>query len=218
MLALYICCGVLALLALILLLPLSLVFRLEDGAFTARLRVFFWSVSLYPKKDKKQKAKPLKQKKDKGQKEGKNKKEPSTFQKMVEEKGFSGAVQEVCSLTGKLVGKAKDVLAHAKLYPFHIRVRVGGQDAAVTAIEYGSVCAVIYPLLGLLSSAVRIPDPKVTISADYSGVENELFLQGKLSCKVFWLLTALTMVLTQYIKEKAETNQKSQMNKGGVSS
>ena len=218
MLALYICFGVLALLALILLLPLSLVFRLEDGVFTARLRVVFWSVTLYPKKDKKQKAKRLKQKKDKGQKEGKNKKEPSTFQKMAEQKGFLGAVQEICSLTGKLVNKTRDVLAHAKLYPFHIRVCVGGQDAAVTAIEYGSVCAVVYPTIGLLSSAVKMPNPKVSISADYSGVENELFLQGKLSCKVFGLLTALTMVLTQYIKEKAETNQKSQMNKGGVSS
>ena len=173
-----------------------------------RMRYFFFTYQIFPS-HKRKKKKPKKNIKPWQQ-------ETSSLQKMVQQQGFVGAVGEICTLVKEIIQKTIQVLSHAKFHPFRLHVRVGGEDAAVTAMEYGSVCAVVYPVLGMLFSVVKAPDPQVNITADYSMNSSELYFNGKLSVRPIWVLMALCGVLLQYIGQKIK-NPKIQMIKGGAS-
>ena len=142
---------ILALIALLLiaLLHFRFVFTLE-GEPKAELRIFFIKINLLARREKKPK---------------KPKKKPRRFAAYLKRKfGFehppeapapegetvSAKAKWVYALIMIVAGRVKWLLKRVKLEKLRILAVCGGGDAADSAMEYGTVCAVLYTLAGFV--------------------------------------------------------------------
>ncbi len=90
-----------------------------------------------------------------------------------------------------------------KIEKLKIDVTVCAKDAALTAIEYGTASAIIYPLVGFLSSSATFKDgaEDVNIFCDYNKDKPSIFFDIILSAKLRHIISAL---LNFVLKEKTK--------------
>lgn len=85
---------------------------------------------------------------------------------------------------------------------------VATDDAANTAIQYGSVCAVLYPVLSLLQSTVDLKSKEVNINADFEKSKWEfktsILVKAQL---IYWIIAAIG-TLKQYYKLQRKEREK----------
>ena len=91
---------------------------------------------------------------------------------------------------------------------FDLTVHIGSGDAADTAITYGEVCSVLYPLVTALESNLRIKrrhwDVRPDFLAQQSLVEAHIRATLPLARAIFivvWFLVRYTLVLTEELDE-----------------
>lgn len=169
-------------LALTMLLPVIRLHAEYSGKAAVYLRVLVWKIMIYPRK-KKEKKRPA------------EKKTPRTEKKKPALSGALSSVGEILSAVGKKIGfKVKK-----------LKISVGFDDAAVTAVAYGSVCAICSSLMGIAGEYLKLKvksEPEIT--AD--------FISGKTSADVHLVATGsiagaisiLRRVLTAIKKSKNE--------------
>ncbi len=186
----------LALLLLIVVAVLLLPVRLRISAGSGRqpsveLKVLFLSFDLNSDKEKKGKKKaPLTEEK-KGEK-----KSADLVGKVEQAVDFVKASLESI---GWLIGKIKA----SRLY---VRAVCGGEDAAQTAMEYGLICAVLYPLVGLLEANLRI-DPRarqLEIGCDFDSKQAEFEFDLILSLRVYHAAQAVAKIVLKKISQDAQ--------------
>jgi len=163
---------IVALIALLLIsmLHLRFVFTLE-GEPKAELRILFIKINLLARREKKPK---------------KPKKKPGRFVTYLKKKfGFehpteapepegntvSAKAKWVYALIMIVAGRVKWLLKRVKLKKLRILAVCGGGDAAESAMEYGTVCAVLYPLAGFIrgNTNAREKDIDVRVGCDFTG-------------------------------------------------
>lgn len=155
---------ILALIALLLiaLLHFRFVFTLE-GEPKAELRIFFIKINLLARREKKPK---------------KPKKKPRRFAAYLKRKfGFehppeapapegetvSAKAKWVYALIMIVAGRVKWLLKRVKLEKLRILAVCGGGDAAESAMEYGTVCAVLYPLAGFIRGSTNACERNIDV-------------------------------------------------------
>lgn len=193
MTALWIIVGILAFLALLLCLPVCLVFRYEE-TLQLELRYAFLRFDLLRSDggtDQKEEQVPEKAK------NSSQKNRFPVFSKLRRKYGFSGAVRELLLLVKSLVSKTLWLLSKVQIRNFRCRIVVASDDAAKTAMEYGVVSAVLYPVFGWLYSQLRFDHPQIDLSADYAGTEPSAFAEGEIRCHTFLILLALVTEIRQ---------------------
>ena len=67
-------------------------------------------------------------------------------------------------------------------------VRCSKQDAAETAVYYGEVCSVLFPLFGALASKCRMKKYDINIYPDYLAKHSDASFVSKLHCTPIYLL------------------------------
>lgn len=194
----------LALLAIILLLSVDVILRVDEqkGA-----RVLFRVLGFTFKENKKRKP----------QKEGKKKKEKkvkptlsNSLKKVLgishldresmEEEGFGSTLRETVELVKLLLDRVGWMLSHLKIPRCHITVVTGGEDAAM---EYGLACATLYPLVGYLQERARVRKRglRLEIGCDYSR-KNFLFeLDLAIRIRVYHVAAAAVQIVINNLKE-----------------
>ncbi len=151
----------------ILCLPLKVDLEFETDFF---VRVKFLNFTLYPV-NKKQKKKSSKKKKPANQKPKPKEKNP--FEKIVDKKGFKGAISEFFVLFKAVIFPLKKFLKQLKFRKIDIHLSVVGADAAQTAIDYGAVCSIAYPVLSIFDSIADVKYKKVDVKSDFEGKKSE---------------------------------------------
>ena len=166
--------GILA--AILLALCVKVRFRIEYSRenTSAVLKWLFLSIKLYPmkKKEKKKESSDLTPEKEeepkKEEEKPKEKKEKSNLLKtLYEAEGVDGLIsllQQVMSYTKTFFGNLIHGFVIDELY---LDVRCTRSDAAETAIFYGEVCSVLFPLLGALTAKCRMKKYDVNVYPDY---------------------------------------------------
>ncbi len=76
---------------------------------------------------------------------------------------------EVCDLLARVVLPLKRLLRHITVTRFRVSVIVAGEDATETALQYGRVCAVFYPLRGIFAGLMRFRENHAEIYPDFHG-------------------------------------------------
>ena len=191
--------GVLALLILLLLGRVSLAIRYDTG-LSVTLGWLFFRGTLYPKKKDKGKKKTKRgQAKESVRKEMK----PDPFRQLVEERGIAAAVGEVCGLMRAVLSRFGRLLSHVKADPLELELTVAGEDAAATAVEYGGVCALVYPLIGAVWSAVRVGRFRADIRPDFDGGQWSARLRVRLRLRPIFALWFVWLGAMDYIKWKS---------------
>ena len=193
MIALYIIGGLIVLLCLCLLLPIA-VKLCYDGEFAYKVKIAFVTLNFDKKKKPKQKKKNPKSKETKPKQTPKN-----FFEKLKEKNGFAGAIKETFGFAKSCIKAVKKQLKKIKFKDVKLLINVVGENAAMTAIDYGAVCSAVYPVLSLLNSVNKnIEYKKVDIKADFEGTKSKIEFSLNIKTSIFVLLTAGLKILNEY--------------------
>ncbi len=133
------------------------------------------------------------------------------FKGVKEEKGLNAAIKEGFSLVGELLGHIKRLFKHINICKVKLNVTVSTPDAALTAIEYGSVCTAVYPVTSFLDSVANIGFKEINITADFKSGKSDFSFSGTVKMQIFYLLICAYKIykpLKKFITEKKENERK----------
>lgn len=180
----YIAGAVLGLLLLILLLPIGVRLEYGDELFLW-LRIAGFSIPILPVQEEEeevsQKTNP-KKKKRKKEPEVSHKKEPENksqksagfgakMKEIAKYQGISGLLSLLKDLAGIAGGVLKNLWSHVVVKKFDLLLKVGGEDAAETAILYGRLCGVVYPAAGTILQGCKCRKYGITVQPDFDRKE-----------------------------------------------
>lgn len=77
-------------------------------------------------------------------------------------------VGEILVILKALCEKFIKLIKHIRFNKLEFSLTVASDDAAKTALAYGTACSVVYSICGMLSSAYKFNPKKVNVSADFS--------------------------------------------------
>ncbi len=198
MIALIIVGALLLIIAAVLFLPLDVSLSFSENL---HLSVRFFGLTVYKLKDKS--GRNSKKKTSDSSKTETPKKENEAlglFKRLKEKYGFSGAVKQIFGFVKELLPHIKELLKHIKFKRTVLDITVAEDDAAKTAIEYGRVCAVAYPVLSGLESLADIKYKSINIRSNFESSESRFLFSGLIRTRVFFLLAAVFKVYSQYKK------------------
>ena len=137
---------------------------------TLVLKILFVKITLVspdkkPKKKPKKSAVKKKPKKKPAPKKdaGKKAKKPSYLARLREKKGLSGLVSLLASLARIASGALKGLFSHTVIMKLDVGIALSGEDAATVAVNYGRLCAAVYPAVNVIAAATICRDYHVSV-------------------------------------------------------
>ena len=185
-----IACAVgLVILAVAALLPAKIKVRIgyieEEFILSFKLLFFVFTVSPENKKKKKKKAK----KKEKEKKERPAKKEKDNF---FRSHTSDFGVFDYIELIGIVIEKFVAKIYFDKL---EAEIRVAGDDAAQTALNFGRLNAAIYPIAGLINGHKRIKKLHIGITPDFTTTKSVYNAEAIAYIRIFDVLAAVISII-----------------------
>lgn len=184
--------------ALLLLLNLSRVtcFVRFDGSFFLRVGYLFFHYTVFPRPPEKEK---------KGETEQATEKEApaglgAKLRGLLEKRGLSGFLSVLQETASAASGTAKKLFAHFRVGRFLLTISVGGDDAAQTAVEYGTVCAAVGTAAGAVLSQVKCKKWSITVDPDFSGRDSSVRFEMKAGIRLIFLLIAAVYGLVRFVR------------------
>ncbi len=198
MLFVYILLGLLATVALVLLVPIYGRVVYDGEQLRVRVRVLGVPITLLPRPEK---ARP--DTGDKPRRTGKGKKTtPSKWQELTQmfrEDGPAATLHyltELARLAGQAVGRLLRAVTVDKL---QLELLVATSDPADTAVRYGQVCSVLYPALAAISGPVRMRRRHLRVEPNFLLEKSDVRLDVRLHAGVYRLLWAAIVVLVRFL-------------------
>lgn len=176
--------------------PVTCSIRYQDALFL-KIRFLFISYQILPEKKKRKKSE--KKKKSKEKKVQKSEKE-SPIKAIIKDRGLSGFLRFIKELTATAAGALKKLWKHIRISNLSADVRVATEDAADTAIQYGHVCAVVYPSVNFLASNGKCKNYHVLVVPDFSSETSSVEFSANVHVKLCFLISLAVSTLIQIIK------------------
>lgn len=145
--------------------------------------------------------KPKKQKKQQPKEKPKAAKKHSAKQKI---KDGREKLQDFLDWAKLILNRIGWLLSNIRVKNLNVKYISGGEDAAKAAIEYGTACALIYPVASLIESKMHIAPNgmKLDISCDYERKEPDYLLEIFLRLRGYHAISAiLFIVYHKYLKK-----------------
>lgn len=97
----------------------------------------------------------------------KDKKNENSITKHFKDNGYIEGITQLAYIIKSVILKILSLLKKGEVTKLRLIAEFSSGDAALTAITYGSVSAVLYPLVGWLNSLAQIKNQEVKINAVY---------------------------------------------------
>lgn len=97
----------------------------------------------------------------------KDKKKENNITKHFKDNGYIEGITQLAHIVKSVMLRVVSLLKKGEVSKLRLIAEFSSGDAASTAITYGSVSAVLYPLVGWLNSIVQILNQEVKINAVY---------------------------------------------------
>lgn len=185
-----IACAVgLVILAVAALLPAKIKVRIgyieEEFILSFKLLFFVFTVSPENKKKKKKKAK--KKEKEKNERPAKKEKD-NFFRSHTSDFGVFDYIELIGIVIEKFV---------AKIYfdKLEAEIRVAGDDAAQTALNFGRLNAAIYPIAGLINGHKKIKKLHIGITPDFTTTKSVYNAEAIAYIRIFDVLAAVIAII-----------------------
>lgn len=81
-----------------------------------------------------------------------------------------------------------------------LELKVGGDNAAKTAIDYGITCSAVYPVLSLLETVADVKYKKINISADFENKKSTFDFSLEIKTLLLFILIFAVKILNEYRK------------------
>ena len=212
MVLLWILLGLIAALAILVCVPVSLSVVWNGGDPEVKVRYLFISYIIYPSEKNKPRPGTLrayisdlltelkKKKTDKPRPAEPQPQQPkkSAWQSLCEQRGFWGAIGYLLRIVAASAQLAAYVLRRSVVSRMKLSVAIGGDDAAAIAITQGQWCAAVYPAVSLvLCSVRRYRGCSVNIVPDFLSAENRYDVDIRLRVMPVWgIIGALKMLVS----------------------
>ena len=121
--------------------------------------------------------------------EGKEKEE-NLFRQVIRKKGAKDGLHLIFVFVGKALKKVKKLLRHMTFHKIRFCLTVGAADAQQTAVMYGEVCAVAYPVFSFFDQASNVKYKEISISPDFVHSQIKPEISAVVTARVFFLLAA----------------------------
>ena len=178
----------------LLLLPLTVAISFKN---TLCYKAYFCGIKLFDsakeKSEKKKKAKdtsaPTPQK-------------ASFVKELYEKRGIKGTVEYFSHLAAIILKRVAFLLKHIKFRKLRFSLWVASGDAAQTAIDYGAVCAVVYPLFSALTTVSDCKIKSINIFAQFNSEKSKVNFSFIVRSRPLFLLIAALVGFWEYKKYK----------------
>lgn len=209
MIALYVIIGIFLFLFCLLIIPVSAELRFHDKLFAlvryGGIKVF--DTSKNPEKTKKLAAAHGKKDTENGKKKKKPKKK-SFIAEIFEKNGKIAGIKFCARLIKAAILKIIWVIRKIKFRDLILNICVSSDDAANTAIAYGEVCAVVYPVINLLDNVTTLTVKEVDVRTDFDKLSPDIEAAVILKTRLIYSLIALTSLYFTYRRLKKESDKK----------
>ncbi len=200
MVFLYILGGLVLLIAALMQLPLRLLLEYDGQAFTARLKLLWFTIGF----GKERLGKKPKEKQSPKAKAGKKKNEPTKQKKTLRE------LKELVVLGGKLLRRGFHGLGYLlrRVYidELNLHMTVATDNAADTALLYGRIHAGLGSLFWLLYQFEHLGEVHVTVAPDFQAKESTVNARGCIRVRtgvlVWFILRVLCALLVLLLQTK----------------
>ena len=230
MIFLYILLGIIALIAFILSVRITINGEFF-GEFKLNIKWLFINIQLLPAKPKKDK--PPKEKKPEEPKEEKPveeaieeaPKKDNIFKTFYENQGFDGVIELVNNAATDLGKMFSSFKKHIVLRELYLWMTISSGDAAQTALDYGRICQKVFPALSFICTNLTVKKYDVEIEPDFLGLKNKAQFAFSVSIRPIFFINAiivlaLRLVFNVVIKflKGAKNNKKNNenINEGGA--
>lgn len=194
MLALYIIGGIILLILLILLLPITAQIKFNDD-FSVKIK--FLGITLYKLRPDAEKEKTESKEKTEKSKQTKPE-EKGLFTKLKDKHGFKGAIKEIFILLLNILKATKKHLLKIKFRKVKMDLIVVGSDAAMTAIDYGAVCSLAYPLLSFIDQNLNVNFKQINIEAGFKHTDSQFSFSADVKANAVLLLIIAFKAFKEY--------------------
>lgn len=185
--------AVLVLLVSLLFLPVSVHLKFEDGFF-AKIKVAGIKVyDIKPGKDIKTPEPKDTESDSKAEQQTEN-----AFKRLKKKLGFAGAVKELFAFIKAVLKRLKGVLRHLYFKKLRVDIKVASGDAADTAIQYGAVCAAVYPVLSFIDTSSNVQMKQIDVSADFKSESSEMAFSVIVKMRIIFLIRGAFALLSEY--------------------
>ena len=196
MIPLIIILSVLAFIVLLLFIPISVHIK-YDGDFFVKLKIAaIKAYEVEPEKDT-EKPKPDTESDKKAKKQTEK-----AFDKLKKKHGFAGAVKEIFVFLKSVLQRLKGSFKHIAIRRLCLDINVASGDAATTAIEYGAVCAVVYPVLTFIDGMANVKMKSINVSSDFNSFDSHFGFSVIVRVRVIYLIVMAFGVFSEYNKFK----------------
>lgn len=139
----------------------------------------------------------------KSHKKRSEKQKPDYLKTLFKEKGAAAAVKELVSILKSCVKSLGSPIKHLRVPEFSLLISVATDDAAKTAVEYGAVCAAVFPCLNAARNIFKFgSSTAVSVESDFCSTESRIKLETVLKLRLVYLLCAAIKILFAVIKLK----------------
>ena len=196
MIPLIIVLSVLAFIILLHFIPISVHIR-YDGDFFVKLKIAgIKAYEVEPKEDT-EKPKPDTESDKKAKKQTEK-----AFDKLKKKLGFAGAVKEIFGFIKAVLERLKGSLKHIAIRRLCLDIKVASGDAAATAVEYGAVCAAVYPVLTFIDGILNVKMKSINVTADFNSDNSDFGFSAVVRVRIIYLIVMAFGVFSEYNKFK----------------
>lgn len=191
MTALYIVLCVVAVVAFLVIMPVKIKATFTDSLTLKAGYLFLW-FTLVPAKEKKKKKKKTKDKKEAPKEEKpKENENKSTIQDIIKEQGIGGFLHIINQAVTIIKGLISDITDHLIICKFNLNIAVASDDAADTAIQYGEICAVLYPAVSFIFGNVKkVKKQNISVMPDFNKKSTEISADVFVKISVIFIIFA----------------------------
>lgn len=137
------------------------------------IKILFIKIDFIKKKDKKKpkKTKPKKNKKTKAKQTKEEKLKPkkkNPLKVLLDKQGVTGFVELLKDALRLVKGILGGFFKRLIIHNFNVKISFAGEDASDTAVGYGALCSVVYPIMGQLYSRLNVKDYTVDILCNFN--------------------------------------------------
>mgnify|MGYP000847676905 FL=1 len=165
LLVLKILLAIIGIMLLLLLLPVHLRATF-NGDLKVSAGVLFINFKLYPRPPVSEKKRLKKERREQKRKK-KERKRLSEAEEELQVEGVWALVKYYIEMGKLITSTAKRLLKTITVDRLNLNIVVATDDAARTAIDYGKICAVVYPIQALIESTMRVRRREINISTDF---------------------------------------------------
>ena len=209
----YVLLAILLLVLLLLFLRFRVHIQYEDKVFTAYVKILFFRYSLYPGKES-------------GEKKKKSKtadaSASSAAPKETEKTRTFTDVMDIVDTVMTVLRDAKDrFLSALTVTAARVRIVIGSENPAKTAIVYGVVCqgvAYLFEYLNNITNLKTVRNAEIHVGYDFSSGESQTDIHIILSARTVGILAVALRALTSYFRTKSKKDAKNKLTKDGTKS